>query len=62
MIVMIKLMKDIIPKANHRLYKPDYLRRSWDMEEKRKRSFKALRKAGIPFHKAYQMSIKEMKK
>jgi len=32
------------------------------MEEKRKRSFKALRRAGIAPYKAYQISLKEMMK
>ena len=37
-----KFMRDIIPTGSHRLYKSDYLNRSWDSEQNRIAIFKQL--------------------
>tara|TARA_A100001201_G_scaffold141435_1_gene136895 strand:- start:1015 stop:1197 length:183 start_codon:yes stop_codon:yes gene_type:complete len=55
-----KLMRDIIPTHNHRLYKKEFLLRSCWAEENRKRIFKELRSLGMPPYQAYQISIKRM--
>lgn len=55
-----KLMKDIIPMTSHRLYKKEYLLRSYWAENNRKRIFKELRSLGMPPYQAYQVSIKRM--
>ena len=61
MVVMTKYMKDIIPKENHRLYKPEFLKRRWEHEKTRVRVFKELVALGMPHHNAYQISIRRMK-
>lgn len=55
-----KLMKDVIPSQNHRLYKKEFLLRSCWAEDNRKRIFKQLRSLGMPPYQAYQISIKRM--
>lgn len=54
-------MKDIIPRMNHRLYKPDYLNRVEFMEKKRKEIFRKLIASGIKHHRAYEISKRRMK-
>ena len=61
MVVMMEYMKDTIPKSDHRLFKAEFLNRSWDLEQNRIAIFKQLRKAGAPSHKAYQESKRRMK-
>ena len=61
MVVMKKYMKDIIPKENHRLYKAEFLQRSWEHEKTRTRVFKELVALGMPHYEAYKISIRRMK-
>ena len=48
MVVMMKYMKDIIRKENHRQYKPEFLNRSCEHEKTRKRICKELVALGMP--------------
>mgnify|MGYP003115447265 CR=1 FL=1 len=58
MVVMTKFMKDIIPKMNHRLYKPSFLRRTEEAENRRIKRYQELLGLGMRPHEAYQKSMK----
>lgn len=54
-------MKDKIPKDSQRIYKAEFLLRSWEHEKTRIRVFKELVALGMPHYNAYQISIRRMK-
>tara|TARA_R100000734_G_scaffold13871_1_gene10254 strand:- start:57 stop:218 length:162 start_codon:yes stop_codon:yes gene_type:complete len=51
-------MKDIIPEMNHRLYKPSFLRRTEEAENRRIKRYQELLGLGMRPHEAYQKSMK----
>lgn len=55
------LMKDKIPVDSQRLYKAEFLLRSWEHEKTRIRVFKELVALGMPHYNAYQISVRRMK-
>jgi hypothetical protein len=55
---MKKYMKDIIPKMNHRLYKPDFLNRTIKYEAKRVEKYQELLGLGMRPYQAYLKSKK----
>jgi hypothetical protein len=51
-------MKDIIPKMNHRLYKPEFLNRTIEYENKRTKKYQEYLGLGMRPYQAYQKSKK----
>ena len=62
MIAMNKYMKDIIRKDSLHLFKSVYLNRKVEQEKKRSEIYKEMRALGMRPYKAYQISIRRMKK
>ena len=58
MVVMKKYMKDIIPRMNHRLYKPEFLNRTIEYENKRTQKYQEYLGLGMRPYQAYQKSKK----